>query len=495
MKKRIQKIRAASKRSKLTGFGIFVLAFAVIGGLFVISSRAAPGLCSTTNVIGTGTQTVSVPETAQYRLWVRMQVPDTSNTNNLNGVRIELAGGSNQCFTVTTTASNAVNQWQWINSDANAASTAHITASLPAGNYTAKILGLKAGVKVDKVLLLRQDNTCVPSNTVSGSAQPGDNCTTPAPTVTLSANPASVTSGNSTMLSWSSTNATTCTASGGWSGTRSTSGSVSTGNLTTTTSYTLTCTGVGGSGNASTTVTVTPAPQPTVTINANPTTVFTGGSSELTWSTTNATACTASGGWSGSRNTSGTVSTGSLTSTQAFNLSCTGPGGSANGSVTVTVSSTPPPNDTTGPTVTNVASGTTLTAGQNVVIKNQRSIAWQPVAADPSGIKSLVLTVNDQPVSLTNGTYSFGAQANGNGDYVLRAVATDNSDNVTTVTVTIRLRHPDINRNGRVDLGDLTGLMLRWGQASTNHDIGGNVNGTVDLADLTYLMQRWNSTE
>lgn len=495
MKQRIQKIKSASSRSKFVSLAVFALAFAGIGGLIVLRSRAAPGLCSTTGVIGSATSTVSAPETAQYRVWVRMQVPDTTNTGNTNGIRLELAGGTNQCFTVTTTSTSAVNQWMWVNSDALAASTPHITDSLPAGNYTAKILGLKAGVKVDKVLLLKSDNTCTPDNVISGTRQPGDNCTTPAPTVTISANPTSVVSGSASTLTWSSTNATSCTASGGWTGTRSTSGTATTGNLTANTTFTLTCSGVGGSGNSSATVTITAPPAPTVTLTANPTSVLTGSASTLTWNSTNATSCTASGGWSGARATSGSTSTGNLTSNQTYNLSCTGAGGTANASATVTVTATPPPNDTTAPTVTMNLVGVTVDAGaSSVIVKTQRSINWQPLSSDASGIRTTVLTVNDQPVSLTSGSYVFGSQPNGNGDYVLKAVVTDNANNVTTATLTVRLRHPDINRSGRVDLGDLTGMMLRWSQASTNHDIGGSLNGTVDLADLTYLMQRWNST-
>jgi hypothetical protein len=57
------------------------------------------------------------------------------------------------------------------------------------------------------------------------------------------------------MLTWSSTNATACTASGGWSGSLATSGSESTGPLSQPTAYTLTCTGAGGSATTTTTVT------------------------------------------------------------------------------------------------------------------------------------------------------------------------------------------------------------------------------------------------
>ncbi len=81
----------------------------------------------------------------------------------------------------------------------------------------------------------------------------------PAPSVSISASPASLITGNSSTLSWSSSNASGCAASGSWSGSRSGSGSASTGVLNTagTYTYTISCTGSGGSANASTTVTAT----------------------------------------------------------------------------------------------------------------------------------------------------------------------------------------------------------------------------------------------
>jgi hypothetical protein len=82
---------------------------------------------------------------------------------------------------------------------------------------------------------------------------------TPAPTVALSASPTSLAAGSAATLTWNSTNASSCTASGAWSGTQPTSGSVSTGALNTNSTYSLTCTGPGGSASASATVTVTAA--------------------------------------------------------------------------------------------------------------------------------------------------------------------------------------------------------------------------------------------
>lgn len=165
----------------------------------------------------------------------------------------------------------------------------------------------------------------------------GPTTITPKPTVALSASPTLATAGQSSTLTWSSTNATSCTASGTWSGAEPTSGSVSTGALNQTSTYSLTCTGAGGSATASTTITVSSSP-PTISISASPTNISAGQSSTLTWSSTNATSCTASGVWSGSQATSGSQSV-SPTSTSTYSLTCSGSGGNATASATVTVSS------------------------------------------------------------------------------------------------------------------------------------------------------------
>jgi hypothetical protein len=86
----------------------------------------------------------------------------------------------------------------------------------------------------------------------------------PAPTLSLSASALSITSGQSSTLNWSSTDATSCTASAGWSGTKTVSGSQVV-TPTATTTYSLTCTGTGGNATQSVTVTVTssnPNPPP-----------------------------------------------------------------------------------------------------------------------------------------------------------------------------------------------------------------------------------------
>jgi len=164
----------------------------------------------------------------------------------------------------------------------------------------------------------------------------GANPSMTVPTASLGAAPTSIASGGTSTLTWSSTNATSCNASGAWTGAKATSGTQSTGAITMPSSYSMTCTGTGGTSLASTVkINIIPA----ATLVAAPSVTASGGSSTLTWSSTNATACTASGtgaGWSGAKATSGTQSTGALTTTTSYSLSCSGAGGTSS-LVTATV--------------------------------------------------------------------------------------------------------------------------------------------------------------
>src|SRR4029450_4330476 len=75
----------------------------------------------------------------------------------------------------------------------------------------------------------------------------------PKPSMTLSAAPTSIASGQSSTLTWSATNATSCSAA--WTASTATAGSQSV-KPTATTTYTINCTGAGGTTAASTTVSI-----------------------------------------------------------------------------------------------------------------------------------------------------------------------------------------------------------------------------------------------
>lgn len=98
------------------------------------------------------------------------------------------------------------------------------------------------------------------------------------------------------------------------------------------------CGGGGGGG--------TPPPggsnAPTLALSASQTSVVAGTAVTLTWSTTDAQSCTASGGWSGSRQTSGSEQVTPSGASTTYTLDCTGAGGSVQRAVTVTVNAAPP---------------------------------------------------------------------------------------------------------------------------------------------------------
>lgn len=73
--------------------------------------------------------------------------------------------------------------------------------------------------------------------------------TAPLPTLSFSASPSTVSQNESTTLDWSSTDVTSCTASGDWSGNKSATGSETINLSTTDSQFTLTCSGEGGTVN------------------------------------------------------------------------------------------------------------------------------------------------------------------------------------------------------------------------------------------------------
>ena len=233
-----------------------------------------------------------------------------------------------------------------------------------------------------------------------------------APTVTIAANPTSLVLGASSNLSWSSSNATACTASGSWSGSRATSGTANvTPAATGTATYTLSCTGAGGTANASATVTVS-APAPTVTISAAPTTIILGATSTISWTTSNAASCTASGAWTGARTTTGNqVVTPASSGSLGYTLSCTGAGGTASATATLTVNDPPL---LPVPTVTIAAAPTTVTLGSASTLTWSSTDASACTASgDWSGARAT--SGNTAVTPIATGTASYTLSCTGGG--------------------------------------------------------------------------------
>lgn len=200
----------------------------------------------------------------------------------------------------------------------------------------------------------------------------------PAPTVNLTAT-SPVNNNQTTTLTWTSTNTTSCTAiqGPGFNTGNTTNGSDQSDPLSSNGSpytFTIRCTGPGGTTTDTEIVTVNTPPPPPVTpppvapppvappppvipppppgapiVDLNATTpVANGQTTTLTWTSTNTTSCTAlqGPGFSTNNATNGTDQSTALSSTNSpyvFTIRCMGPGGTTNDSAVVTVTAPPPP--------------------------------------------------------------------------------------------------------------------------------------------------------
>lgn len=194
-----------------------------------------------------------------------------------------------------------------------------------------------------------------------------------APTVALSATPASITANGPAILTVSATNAmvVTVTGSDGTSYTLPASGGTQTITPSATTTYTATASGPAGKMTAATTVTVAavapptnpqppvppptppvppaqpipPVPAPAVTIQANPASITSDSSTTLTIAASNASTVvvTGSNGVSYTLPATGGTQTVSPSNSTTYIASANGVGGKTTAAVTVTVAANPPP--------------------------------------------------------------------------------------------------------------------------------------------------------
>ncbi|MBS0578352.1 MAG: hypothetical protein JSR36_03710 [Proteobacteria bacterium] len=204
------------------------------------------------------------------------------------------------------------------------------------------------------------------------------------PAVTLTAAPASIAPGNTSTITWSTTHATSCAATGavtgdaGWSNVSGTSGSYTTVARSSSGTYSLSCTGPGGTTTKSATVTVVPAP---VISSFTPaaSSVPVGGSTTLTWTATTDGSCSVTGLGSGTQNPDGSysVNTGPLQVTTTFTLVCNN---SVSTSVTVSTTVTVVP----VPVITSfVVTPSTIPAGGSAVL------TWSESTGASCGVNGL----------------------------------------------------------------------------------------------------------
>ncbi|XOV83039.1 MAG: hypothetical protein ACFHXK_19570 [bacterium] len=151
----------------------------------------------------------------------------------------------------------------------------------------------------------------------------------PSPSLTFTSSASSISPGGSVTLSWQSTNADSCEASGGWSGSRGTSGQQTINSLQQSQTYSLSCSGAGGAALRQVQVSVVDAAEISLSLSSDVDAVLINETVQLTWTSNNAETCEASGDWSGQVDTSGTFTSAPLTDNALFQLTCFAQGQSA----------------------------------------------------------------------------------------------------------------------------------------------------------------------
>lgn len=312
------------------------------------------------------------------------------------------------------------------------------------------------------ILTLILLNACGGTTSTAGGATPGGG--TANVTVQLQASPASVPVGQSTTLTWSTTNASTVSLTPGGSANMPLAGNLKV-SPTTTTTYTITAMGThGDTATATATVIVTPAPvMPTITITATPATIAAGQFSTLAWQSTAATSVTitpappANDGQQTALSGSAAVVP---TATTTYTATATGPGGTATATVVVTVQQGVP-------TVTLSASPTSIIAGQ------KSTLTWSSQNATKLSIDNGVGSV-----AAPSGTVDVSPGATTT--YTITATGPGGSSNATaTVTVQQQLGVTLSANPKSIAAGQ--GSTLTWtSQAATSVDIQPGV-GPVNL--------------
>ena len=278
-----------------------------------------------------------------------------------------------------------------------------------------------------------------------------------APAISLKASPSTVTSGGSATVTWNSLNATSCTASGTYNGSVPTSGARSTAPLGADATYTLTCTGSGGTAAQSVTVTVTP-PLPSVTLKVNPSTLASGHAATLTWNSANTTACTASGAWSGARAINGTASTGALNANATYTLTCSGPGGSAAQSATVTLSAPPP-------TVSLAANPSTVAGGKSTTLTWSSTNATTCAASGGwSGNLSPGGSSVTAPLSAST---TYGLTCTGPGGSASQTLVVTVANTTALGTAALSWMPPAKNVDGSTPVTPLAGYIVYYGTSTS----------------------------
>ena len=148
--------------------------------------------------------------------------------------------------------------------------------------------------------------------------------------INFAASPTNIAPGGSSILSWSVSGATSCSINQGIGSVPASSGQ-RTVSPSTSTAYTITCSNFTETQTRTVNLYVSTAPAPTATLSASPTSVSSGNSATLTYRCTSSTSGYITPGPINiiADGVTRTVSTGALTSSKSYTLSCSGSAGTA----------------------------------------------------------------------------------------------------------------------------------------------------------------------
>lgn len=274
-----------------------------------------------------------------------------------------------------------------------------------------------------------------------------------------------------------------------------------------------------GDNDVNLVVSVSNPPAPTLNFTADSTNVGYNSATTLRWTATNSTSCSASGAWSGSKSaTAGSESTGNLTSSRTYSLTCSGTGGSLTRSVSISVAAPPPPPPPpppgTPPPSTPPPSPPSSSPPPPRVVPPSAKPSQQPVAGSDDikltfaansflrGSMEIIISVDStsvsQPASVGREGGTFVLTTNKaltkNSDYTLR-ISSKNSllqkfafKYVSGTAISIgQFITGDFNRDNIVDSADLT-LFNPTGikEGSRLYDI--NYDGVVNTVDYSLLL-------
>jgi len=287
----------------------------------------------------------------------------------------------------------------------------------------------------------------------------------PSPTVNLQSDPTIIQLGESSTLTWTSTDADSCSIDNGI-GSLDTSGSLEI-SPTETTVYTITGTGPGGTATASATVTVN-HPLPTVNIFAIPGSIMPGESTTLSWTTEYADSISIDNGI-GPVATSGSLEL-SPTETTTYAITATGPGGAASSSATVTV--TPPVS-------------LFITSPSDGDIVSRRDVTVFGTVTNTTGSETGV-TVNDLPAYVYGDQFVLDHVSLVSGENPISATASDSEGNTVNKSITVYSEPPEqyisVLSNVRSGISPLeTELLVRGSFTFTDSSLTYTGPGTVEI--------------